>query len=43
MQNFFHNFAKTVDSLFINKDVDLYITGSNAYLLSSNYIILFFG
>ena len=43
MQNFFHNFAKTVDSLFINKDVDLYITGSNAYLVSSNYIILFFG
>ena len=28
-------FEKTVDSLFINKDVDLYITGSNAYLLSS--------
>ncbi len=28
-------FEKTVDSLFINKDVDLYITGSNAWLLSS--------
>ncbi len=38
-----NEFEKTVDSLFINKDVDLYITGSNAYLLSSNYIILFFG
>ena len=30
-----NEFEKTVDSLFINKDVDLYITGSNAYLLSS--------
>ena len=38
-----NEFERTVDSLFINKDVDLYITGSNAYLLSSNYIILFFG
>lgn len=38
-----NEFEKTVDSLFINKDVDLYITGSNAYLVSSNYIILFFG
>ena len=25
-----NEFEKTVDSLFINKDVDLYITGSNA-------------
>ena len=38
-----NEFEKTVDSLFINKDVDLYITGLNAYLVSSNYIILFFG
>ena len=30
-----NEFEKTVDSLFINKDVDLYITGSNAWLLSS--------
>ena len=30
-----NEFEKTVDSLFINKDVDLYITGSNTYLLSS--------
>ena len=26
-------FEKTVDSLFINKDVDLYITGSNASII----------
>ena len=28
------NFEKTVDGLFINKKVDLYITGSNSYMLS---------
>lgn len=28
------NFEKAVDSLFIKENVDLYITGSNAYLLS---------
>ena len=28
-------FQKAIDSLYINKDVDLYITGSNANLLSS--------
>lgn len=28
-------FEKTVDSLFIKKNVDLYITGSNAYFMSS--------
>ena len=28
------NFEKTVDGLFINKNVDLYITGSNSYMLS---------
>lgn len=28
------NFEKTVDSLFIKKNVDLYITGSNAYFMS---------
>lgn len=36
-------FEKTVDSLFINKDVDLYITGSNAYLLSSELSTLLTG
>jgi predicted AAA+ superfamily ATPase len=28
------NFEKVVDSLFIRENVDLYITGSNAYFLS---------
>lgn len=36
-------FEKTVDSLFINKNVDLYITGSNAYLLSSELSTLLTG
>ena len=36
-------FEKTVDSLFINKDVDLYITGSNAYLLSSELVTFLTG
>ncbi len=36
-------FEKTVDSLFINKDVDLYITGSNAWLLSSELATLLTG
>ena len=36
-------FEKTVDSLFINKEVDLYITGSNAYLLSSELATLLTG
>ncbi len=36
-------FEKTVDSLYINKDVDLYITGSNAYLLSSELATLLTG
>lgn len=38
-----YQFEKTVDSLFINKDVDLYITGSNAYLLSSELATLLTG
>ncbi len=36
-------FEKTVDSLFINKDVDLYITSSNAWLLSSELATLLTG
>jgi len=36
-------FEKTVDSLFINKDIDLYITGSNAYLLSGELATLLSG
>jgi hypothetical protein len=27
-------FEKVVDSLYVKPDVDLYITGSNAYMLS---------
>ena len=38
-----NEFEKTMDSLFINKDVDLYITGSNAYLLSSELATLLTG
>ena len=36
-------FEKIVDSLYINKDVDLYITGSNAWLLSSELATLLTG
>lgn len=36
-------FEKAVDSLFINEQVDLYITGSNAYLLSSELATLLSG
>ena len=36
-------FQKTVDSLYINKNIDLYITGSNANLLSSELATLLSG
>ncbi len=37
------NFEKAVDSLFIKKNVDIYITGSNAYLLSGELATLLSG
>lgn len=37
------NYHKVIDSLFINKNIDLYITGSNAYLLSSEIATLISG
>lgn len=36
-------FQKTVDSLFIKENVDLYITGSNAYMLSGELATLLSG
>lgn len=36
-------FEKAVDSLFIKKNVDLYITGSNAYFMSSELATLLSG
>lgn len=36
-------FQKTVDSLYIQKNVDVYITGSNAYLLSGEIATLLSG
>ena len=38
-----NEFEKTVDSLFINKNVDIYITGSNAWFLSSELATLLTG
>lgn len=38
-----NEFQKTVDSLYIKKNVDLYITGSNANLLSSELATLLSG
>lgn len=37
------NFHKVVDSLFIKKNIDLYLTGSNAYMLSSEIATLISG
>ena len=37
------DFQKAVDSLYIKKNVDLYITGSNAYFLSSELATLLSG
>lgn len=37
------DFQKAVDSLYVKKNVDVYITGSNAYLLSSELATLIFG
>ena len=37
------DFHKVVDSLFIKKNIDLYITGSNAYMLSSEIATLISG
>ena len=38
-----NNFEKVVDSLYIKDNVDIYITGSNAYLLSSELATLLSG
>lgn len=37
------NFPKVVDSLYIKKGIDLYVTGSNAYMLSSEIATLLSG
>lgn len=37
------NFPKVIDSLYIKKNVDIYITGSNAYMLSSEIATLISG
>ena len=37
------NFQKTIDSLFLLDNVDIYITGSNAYLLSGEIATLLTG
>ena len=38
-----NNFHKVVDSLFIKKNIDIYLTGSNAYMLSSEIATLISG
>jgi len=37
------NFEKVIDSLFIRDNIDLYITGSNAYFLSSEWATILSG
>lgn len=37
------NFPKVIDSLYIKKNVDIYITGSNAYMLSGEIVTLLSG
>lgn len=37
------NFPKVIDSLYIKKNVDIYITGSNAYMLSGEIATLLSG
>ena len=37
------NFQKAVDSLYIKKNTDIYITGSNAYILSGELATLLYG
>ena len=37
------NFEKTVDSLFIKNNCDVYITGSNAYFMSGELATLLSG
>ena len=37
------NFEKVVDALFVEKNIDVYITGSNAYFLSGEFATLLTG
>ena len=37
------DFPKVIDSLYIKKNVDIYVTGSNAYMLSSEIATLISG
>lgn len=41
--HYIEDFPKVVDSLYIRKGIDLYITGSNAYMLSSEIATLISG
>ena len=38
-----HEFQKAIDSLFIKENVDIYVTGSNAYMLSGEIATLLSG